>query len=108
MVNIFSDEKLLTVDCVINRKNDQFFALKGDNTPPVCHTKHLQLIMILGVVALNSEKYPSVYIKGKEKVNVKVYIDVVPWFKKTFPDRWSSKPLGPKDTSVSKDNMANF
>ena len=87
---IFSG-KLLSVDCVINRQNDRFTVQKGDRVPPVCHTKHSQSVMMLGIIASNGEKCLLIYIEEKEKVISDVYINflkryVVVWLKKTFPE----------------------
>ena len=40
-VKIFSDKKLFTIGCFINRRNDIFIVQRGDSAPSVCHTKHL-------------------------------------------------------------------
>ena len=43
---------------------------------------------MLGIVAVNGEKCPPIYIKKKLKINTEVYVSllkkhVVPWLKKT-------------------------
>ena len=120
MIKIFSNKKLFTVDCVINRRNDRFTVQKGESPPPVCHTRHSQSMMMLGVVASNGEKCPSIYIKEEGKVNTEIYISVLkkhvrPWLKKTFPDgnyvfqEDVAPSHGAKKTHrVLKDNIANL
>ena len=65
MVKFFSNENLFTANCVINRRNDQFIAQKGDSALFVCHIKYSQSMM-LGVIAyisthLYKRKRKSVY-----------------------------------------------
>ena len=62
-VKIFSDEKLFSIGCTINRRIDRFIVQKGDKASPVCHTKQPQSVMMLGIIASNGEKCLSIIIK---------------------------------------------
>ena len=65
-VIIFSDEKTFTVDPVINKQNDRVLSFGQDisGVRYVCTTKHQTSAMMLGVVASNGKKMPSVWFKG--------------------------------------------
>ena len=90
-VKIFSDEKIFTVDAVLNRRNDRFLAKSTDEVKGTFHTKHPAQVMVLGVVASDGKKMPPYFFKPGERVGADVYYKVLryhvlPWLKTNYPD----------------------
>lgn len=94
-VRIFSDEKLFTVDPVLNRRNSRY--ISGDRAEEVDpaikyspKTKHPAKIMMLGVVASDGKKCPPVFTPANEKIDSEKYMEmlerhVLPWLRRTYP-----------------------
>ena len=89
-VKIFSDEKLFTVDQVHNRRNDRVIVRAGQQSQPVCKTKHPAGVMVLGIIASDGNKCPPIFVPSGLKVTSDAYIEllqkfVLPWLKKNYP-----------------------
>ena len=81
-VRVFSDEKLFTVDPVLNRRNSRY--ISGDRAEEVdpavkcsSKTKHPTKIMMLGVVASDGEKCPPIFTPANEKINTEQYLEML-------------------------------
>lgn len=91
LVTIFSDEKIFTVDAVLNRRNDRFIAESKANVKGTFRTKHPAQVMAFGVVASDGKKMPMKFYKPGEKINAETYyktlrFNVLPWLKANYPD----------------------
>jgi len=89
-VKVFSDEKIFTVDAVVNRRNDRFLAKSIEEVVGTFHTKHPAQIMVLGVVASDGKKMPPYFFQPGEKVGADAYYKVLryhvlPWLKTHYP-----------------------
>ena len=91
IVRVFSDEKIFTVDAVVNRQNDRYLAASRAEVKGIFRTKHPAQVMVLGVVASNGKKMPPYFFKPGEKVGAESYYKVLryhvlPWLKANFPE----------------------
>lgn len=86
---IFSDEKVFTVDPVLNKQNDRVISFEQGVSKLRCvsTTKHPASVMMLGVVASNGEKMPPVWFEGGYRLTAADYKDILA--KKVLP--WVSK-----------------
>ncbi|XP_014784635.1 uncharacterized protein LOC106879525 [Octopus bimaculoides] len=73
IVTLFSDEKIFTVDAVLNRRNDRFIAKSTAEVRGTFKTKHPAQVMAFGVVASGGKKMPIKFYKADEKINVNTY-----------------------------------
>ena len=90
-VIIFSDEKIFTVDAVVNRRNDRYLAESLADVKGTYRTKHPAQVMMLGVVASDGKKMPPYFFKPGERVNADAYYKVLryhvlPWLKANYPE----------------------
>lgn len=119
-VKIFSDEKIFTVDAVVNRRNDRYIAQSRSEVKGIFRTKHPAQVMVLGVVASDGKKMPLHFFKPGEKVNTEVYYKVLrykvlPWLKANYPNGnyvWTQDGApahtARKVQKFCKDNFADF
>ena len=94
-VRVFSDEKLFTVDPVLNRRNDRYLSDKkaADVDPSIKYSqkgKHSSKIMVLGVVGSDGQKCPPIFTSANEKINQDKYLEmlrqhVLPWLRRAYP-----------------------
>jgi hypothetical protein len=116
-VKIFSDEKIFTVDAVLNRRNDRYLAKSTVDVKGTFRTKHPAQVMVFGVVASDGKKMPTFFYKPGEKVGADAYYKVLryhvlPWLKANYPEGnyvWSQDGA-PSHTAnkVQKFCKANF
>ena len=88
---VFSNEKIFTVDAVVNRRNDRYLAATRAEVQGIYRTKHPAQIMVLGVVASDGKKMPPFFFKPAERVGADSYYKVLryhvlPWLKTNFPE----------------------
>lgn len=119
-VTIFSDEKIFTVDAVVNRRNDRYLAKSIEDVKGTFRTKHPAQIMVLGVVASDGKKMPPYFFKPGERVGAEVYYKVLryhvlPWLKANYPEGnyvWTQDGApchtAKKVQQFCKTNFANF
>ncbi len=86
---IFSDKKIFTVDQVHNQRNDCWLAVDREDMEFVCTMKHLQQIMILGILCSNGKRMPPIFFGKDKKCNTEVYYKilrykVLPWLRCTY------------------------
>ena len=91
IVMIFSDEKIFTVDAVLNRRNDRYIAESKAEVKGTFRTKHPAQVMTFGVVASDGKKMPIKFYKTDERINVETYYktlryQVLPWLKTNYPN----------------------
>lgn len=89
-VRVFSDEKIFTVDAVVNRRNDRYIAASRAEVKGIFRTKHPAQVMVFGVVASDGKKMPPYFFKPGEKVGAESYYKVLryhvlPWLKANYP-----------------------
>ena len=89
-VLVFSDEKIFTVDAVLNRRNDRYLAKSTADVQGTYRTKHPAQVMVFGVIGSDGKKMPPYFFKPGEKIGADVYYkvlryQVLPWLKKTYP-----------------------
>ena len=89
-VKVFSDEKIFTVDAVVNRRNNRYLAGSIAEVKGSFQTKHPAQVMVLGVVASDGKKMPPYFFKPGERVGADVYYkvlryNVLPWLKTNYP-----------------------
>ncbi len=77
-LRFFSDEKVFTLDRKGNRQNDRWICTK------VFRTKKPASVMVLGIISSAGHVMPLHFFKLKERVNQKVYLNVLrdvvmPW-----------------------------
>ncbi len=90
-MKIFSDEKIITVDHVLNCRNDPYLTESIADVKGTCRTEHPAKFMVLGVVTSNGKKMPSFFLKLRGKVGADVYYKVLryhvlPWLKANYRD----------------------
>ena len=83
-VLVFCDEKQFTVDRSFNKRNDRYLEKDRANVPTVFRTKKPASVMVFGLVTSKGKKMPLHFFGTKEKVNTKVYLElltskVIPW-----------------------------
>ncbi len=83
-VLVFCDEKQFTVDRSFNKRNDRYLEKDRANVPTVFRTKKPASVMVFGLVTSEGKKMPLHFFGTKEKVNTKVYLElltskVMPW-----------------------------
>lgn len=82
----FSDEKIFTVDTVLNRRAKPKAEVKG-----TFRTKHPAQVMAFGVVASDRKTMPIKFYKRGDKINIDTYYktlryNVLRWLKANYPD----------------------
>lgn len=119
-VIIFSDEKIFTVDAVVNRRNDRYLAKSKADVKGTYRTKHPAQVMMLGIVASDGKKMPPYFFKPGERVNADAYYKVLryhvlPWLKTNYPECnyvWTQDGApchtARKVQSFCKSNFADF
>ena len=90
IVMIFSDEKIFTVDAVLNRRNDRYIAESTAEVKETFRTKHPSQVIPFRVVASDGKTIPIKFYKTDEKINVETYYktlryQVLPWLKTNYP-----------------------
>ncbi len=83
-VLVFCDEKQFTVDRSFNKQNDRYLEKDRANVPAVFCTRKPVSVTVFGVVTSEGKKMPLHFFGTKEKVNMKVYLElfkskVIPW-----------------------------
>ena len=85
-VRFFSDEKIFTVDRVINRRNDRWISDDASKVVPAMRSKKPTSVMLLSVISSDGDIMPPHFFNVREKVNADVYVGVlqskvIPWMK---------------------------
>ena len=96
-VIIWSDEKMFTVQSVVNSQNDRVYAARAEDLPEGSRV-HLRRqkpagVMVWAAVASDGEKSPLIFIEEGAKVNSQVYLkmleeNVLPWLTETFGEQY--------------------
>uniref|UniRef100_A0A3P8TI71 Paired domain-containing protein n=1 Tax=Amphiprion percula TaxID=161767 RepID=A0A3P8TI71_AMPPE len=96
-VMVWSDEKMFTVQAVVNSQNDRVYAHSAQHLPEGCRTHfHRQNpagVMVWAAVASDGSKSPLVFIQEGVKVNSQVYLQmleekVLPWCTNAFGNQY--------------------
>ena len=115
-VKTFSDEKIFTIDAVLNRRNNRYIAKSLSDVKGIFRTKH----PALGVLTSDGKKMPLHFFKPVEKVGAEVYYKdlrykVLPWLKVNYPNgnyAWTQDGTPPhtakKVQKFCKDNFGDF
>ncbi len=88
-VRISSDKKIFTVDQFHNCRNDCWLAMNKDNVEFICTMKHLQHVMVLGILASDRQRMPPIFFCQNEKCNTNVYYKILQykvllWLRSTY------------------------
>lgn len=92
-VFIWSDEKMFTVEAILNRQNDRLYARDAQDLPEGSRSHFRRIkpagVMVWAAVASDGSKSPLVFIPEGVKVNSAVYIEmlktnVLPWVSEHF------------------------
>ena len=120
IIKIFSDEKIFTIDSVLNCRNDLYIAKSLSDMTEIFRTKQLMQVMVLGVVASDEKKTPLHFFKSVEKMGAEAYFKVLwykvfPLLKVNYPEGnyvWTQDGAlphtGKRVQKFCKDNFADF
>ena len=96
-VFIWSDEKIFTVQSVVNSQNDRIYAADARDVPQGSRLHFRRQkpagVMVWAAVASDGTKSPLIFIKEGVKVNSQVYMQmldekVLPWLTETFGKKY--------------------
>ena len=94
---IWSDEKIFTVEAVLNRQNDQIYTHDAKHFPEgsrshLRHDKPVDVMVWVAVVS-NVSKSPLLFIPEEITVNSQIYVEmlkskVLAWFSEQFENNY--------------------
>jgi transposase len=125
LVHVFSDEKLFTIDAVLNRRNDRCIVSGPVSDIPsdirvAQHRKHPASIMVLGIITSDGQKCPPIFVEAGARINAATYQEllrtrVLPWLQQLYPGgdyvfQQDGAPAHSARTTQKflADNFANF
>lgn len=92
---LFSDEKIFTVNAILNRRNDRWIgggpSDVPDNVKYTNTTKHPASVMVFGLISSDGKKMPPVFIPSGVRINTDKYLAIMndkvkPWILANYPD----------------------